>query len=307
MVFKSSRLVQTGLIVSLLLAISCSNESTHQKELITSLELELSQVKDSLSQCQNELGRIKNTPEIRLLKAQNYETELDNATALLEYNDIIEKFPQSKESIEAKNASDRIQRVMEGDRIAAEKRKALKFNGLKKKTKITYEGLSIGVEKIWIGSRWIFDSYGDRYFLRDAERGNTHILARISITSKYKNPTLPPLLVYKLYNGQLVLIDKLKYEFRRWKDYGSYLGNYADYGNDFNHSETIRFSLGLQLEKDIIDNNPIYVVLKKEGCFYRDNNSYSRPEVSYKPANCDNKTLLDVDDFEDDYVLVKTF
>ena len=105
--------------------------------------------------------------------------------------------------------------------------------------------------------------------------------------------------------GKLHLLGKLEYEFRRWKDYGSYLGNYSDYGNDFSHSSTIRFNLGLQLSEEEIKNHSIYIVLKKEGCFVRSRNTYGNPEISYKGSSCQTKSILTLDDFDNEYTLLK--
>lgn len=89
-----------------------------------------------------------------------------------------------------------------------------------------------------------------------------------------------------MLNGELHLIGKLSYEFRRWKDYGSYLGNHADYGNDFAHSSTIPFNLGLQVSEEIINEHEIYLVLNRNGCFMRSSDSYGRPKVQYKEMGC---------------------
>ncbi len=176
---------------------------------------------------------------------------------------------------------------------------------MKPTTIAKYGDLSLKFEKIWKGKRWTFDNYGSRYFFRDAQRGNSHILARVSITSKSNDPSLPPILVYQMNNGELKLLGTLRYEFRRWEDYGSYLGNYADYGNDFAHSKTIRFSCGVELSNEDLKSGNIYIILKKQGCFNRTKNEYGNPEIAYRKGNCNPKVNLKVDDFDGDYILLK--
>jgi len=81
-----------------------------------------------------------------------------------------------------------------------------------------------------------------------------------SITSRIKDPALPPIAAYKLDStGSLTLIGVLDYRFYQWKDYGAYLGNYADYDNDFAHVATIPFGAFKQIEDSDLQ-KPIYVV-----------------------------------------------
>jgi hypothetical protein len=167
--------------------------------------------------------------------------------------------------------------------------------------------LTLKFSSISIGKRWTFDSYGSEYHYRDAVRGSKYVLTKVYITSESNNPNLPPILVYKLENGLLSLLGCQSYEFRRWKDYGSYLGNYADYGNDFAHSKTIPFNLGLQVSEEELNSFPIFVVMQKDGCFNRQKNSYGNPEIAYEKSFCDYKESLSVDDFEENYHLLKVF
>lgn len=106
-------------------------------------------------------------------------------------------------------------------------------------------------------------------------------------------------------NGELKLLGTLGYEFRRWEDYGSYLGNTADYGNNFSHSKTIPFNLGLELSDDQLKPNTIFVVMKNSGCFYRQKKHYGRPEVHYTQGSCQIKETLTIEDFDNEYVLLK--
>ena len=222
-----------------------------------------------------------------------------------EFLGIIENF---KGSIDEKTALKEIEKIditIEQKRVEAERKKALGYKILKSNSTVKNQDLTLRFEKIWTGKRWSFDDYGHEYFLRDAQRGNMHVLARVSITSVNNNPNLPAVLVYKMINGELNLLGTLGYKFRRWKDYGSYLGNYADYGNDFAHSKTIPFNCGLELSEDDLKIGTIYVVLKKQGCFKRRKKDYGRPEIEYYEDYCRAKQTLRVEDFDNDYVLLK--
>jgi hypothetical protein len=184
-----------------------------------------------------------------------------------------------------------------------------KLKKLESINSIKFNNLIIKISKIWIGKKWYFDSYGNNYFVKEAIRMGKYILLRLEVTSQGINPSLPPIYVYLLSEkGELEKLTTLEYRFRRWSDFGSYLGNYADYGNDFAHSKTIPFNLGAQVFDILIDENPVFIVMKKIECIERKRNKYARPEISYSESDkCDEKQILTPHDFEKDYVLLKIF
>lgn len=284
---------------------SCSSsELKNENEKLTE---ELSIAKSLLASCKAEVEELKNTPEQRLIRANRYLSEEKLYKAKEEFKGVVENFSGTQDSENAKNEIQKIEKIIEEKLKEEERKKALGYKVLAPSTNIKYDQLTVNFQKIWIGKRWSFDDHGREYSYRDAARGEKHILARVSINSKENNPNLPPVIAYKMSNGELRLIGKLSYEFRRWKDYGSYLGNHADYGNDFAHSSTIPFNLGLKVSEEIINDHEIYLVLKRKGCFIRSSDSYGRPKVQYKEIGCSVKDVLKVDDFDNDYVLVKKF
>lgn len=297
---KIKLLVLTFGILSFL---GCSDGEA-QKQL-SELKTELEQTKVELNNCSTELTEIKNTAENRFIRAQKLLSENNLEGAKREFKGIINNFQGTKNATNASNEIAKIDKVIEQKRIEVERKKALGFKILEPVSTVKFDDLSLRFEKIWTGKRWSFDDYGSRYKLRDAQRGNKHILARVSISSETKNPSLPPVLAYQMNNGELELIGTLGYEFRRWKDYGSYLGNYADYGNDFAHSKTIPFNLGLQVPDEKFVGKTIYIVMKKTGCFERKKKNYGNPEIEYSEGICSAKRTLKVEDFDNDYILLK--
>lgn len=291
------------LTFGLLALIGCSGEET--KKQLSELKTELEQTKTELNRCSAELTEIKNTAENRFIRARKLLSENNLNGAKTEFQGITENFKGTSEAKTASKEIEKIENKINQEKIEAERKKALGYKILKPTTRISYDDLSLKFDKIWKGKRWSFDDYGHKYFLRDAERGNSHIMARVSITSENNNPTLPPILVYQMDNGELKYLGTLGYKFRRWKDYGSYLGNYADYGNDFSHSKTIPFNCGVELSNDDLKNGTIYVILKKQGCFNRSKANYGSPEISYTESLCNPKRILKVEDFENDYELLK--
>lgn len=287
----------------LLTFFSCSDNDT--KNQLLELESKLEQAKMELSKCSNELFELKNTPENRLIRANKFVSENKLNDAIAQFNEIEQKFQGTEYSKTASKERIKIEKRIAQIKIEEERKKALGFKILKPTTTVKYDNLTLKFQKIWKAKRWTFDDYGSQYFLMDAERGNSHLMARVSITSESNNPSLPPIFVYQMINGELKYQDILQYKFRRWEDYGSYLGNYADYGNDFSHSKTIPFNCGVEINNDYLNKGTVYIVLKKQGCFNRTNSDYGNPEIYYKQNECTPKSSLKINDFDTDYILLK--
>ncbi|MCR1026717.1 hypothetical protein NQT66_18000 [Cellulophaga baltica] len=251
------------------------------------------------------MTEIKNTAENRFIRAKKFLSGNNLNGAKSEFQGIVENFKGTNDATIATKEIAKIEKKIEQLKIEVERKKALGYKVFKPTTIVKYGDLSLKIDKVWKGKRWSFDDYGHKYFLRDAERGNSHIMTLISITSENNNPKLPPILVYQMNNGELKYLGTQGYKFRRWKDYGSYLGNYADYGNDFSHSKTIPFNCGIELPNDDLKSGTIYIVLKKQGCFNRSKVDYGNPEIAYEESSCNPKRILKVEDFDNDYVLLK--
>ncbi len=290
---------------------SCSDGQLKTDLQIAKAELE--KTKQELTNCSSQLADVLNTPDQRILTANKLFVDGNFSGARKEYEEIKSKFTDTEYAKTAIKQIVAMDKKIEKRRVEAEKqraeelrKKALGFKVLKPSSTVKFGDLTVKFEKVWTGKRWSFDDYGSRYKLRDATRGNKHVLARIRISSESKNPKLPPVLAYQFFDGKLILLGTLGYEFRRWKDYGSFLGNYADYGNDFAHSKTIPFNLGYETSEDNLKTGRVYVVMKKTGCFNRENKDFGNPEVQYTMGICTPKSSLEVSDFDNDYVLIKT-
>ena len=275
---------------------SCQNGPT---------QAEFDQLKSDLESCSNENKELTNTPENRLLTAQKLETSGNIEKAENEYRELATKFPKTEQGSIAQKFIEKREIEKEKLREEEDRKKRLGFKALKEDSSIEQGDVKLTFSKIQLTKRWYFDRYDSRYFYRDAERGNKHLTATLSIKSKTNEPKLPPIYVYKLQNGQLKFVSTVGYEFYRWKDYGSYLGNYADYGNDFAHSPTIRFSPGVELSDEITKDLPIFLMVKKDNCVIRETVKYGNPEVAYTTSICDADRILDVDKASKDYFTIK--
>jgi hypothetical protein len=297
--------------VSLFGILGCSNGQLNAD--LENTKAVLEKTKEELTICSSVLADVLNTPDQRILNAKKLFSDGNFASARTEYEQIVAKFPNTEYSKTAVNELAGLDKAIQKRKAEAEKQraeveriKALGFKVLKPSSTVKFGDLSLHFEKVWTGKRWSFDDHGREYSLRDATRGNQHVLVRLSISSESKNPDLPPILAYQYFDGKLILLGTLRYEFRRWKDYGSYLGNYADYGNDFAHTKTIPFNLGFETSQDNLKSGRVYVIMRKVQCFTRENKDFGRPEVEYKMGICAPKSSLEVADFENDYVLIKT-
>jgi len=181
---------------------------------------------------------------------------------------------------------------------------AIDLSQIKPVSSFGNDDVIVKIKSINLTDQFVFDRYEDQWRYVDAERGTKIVAISTSITSKIKDPSLPPIAAYKIEGkGILRLIGVLEYRFYRWQNYGTYLGNYADYDNDFAHVATIPFGAYEQIDdSDFLQ--PIYIVGHKIGCFERNEDRFKEPAVQYL-SGCDVKNDLTEADFLQDYVLLK--
>jgi hypothetical protein len=268
---------------------------------------EYDKLKAELNECKTTVEELRNTPQIRLSNGQQFLSKYEIINAKKEFNELIEKFGETEEAKIAMSLIAGIEKEEKERKEEEERKKNLGFKALTETSTVSAGNVTLKFNSVSTGGNFAFDRYDNRWSYRDAERGEVYVLANISVTSKIKEPELPPMSVYKNENGSLSLIGTLEYKFYRWEDYSSYLGNDADYGNDFAHTATIKFSCGLSISKEDIENNVVFVVVKKENCFLRSTERFANPPVSYISSGCNMKSTLKVEDFDKDYVLVKIF
>lgn len=183
-----------------------------------------------------------------------------------------------------------------------------KFKELKEKTSVAFGDITVKVKSIGFSSEWVFDAYGDEWHYRKAERGDKYLVAKFSISSKVKDPLLPAVSVYKVIDGNIELVGQLEYKFSRWKDFGTYLGNYADYGNDFAQTETISFSNGLSIPESDFKGIPIIVVIHHNGCYMRYVERFDTPPVTYSESNsCEVPKFINLSEAGKSYTVIKVF
>lgn len=271
-------------------------------------------VKSELEECKKEneinmkiIADLKVTPQQRLAEAKRLFEEKNYSDAKLKYEEISSRYPNTEESKISDKSIKEIEILVEKERLEQERLKTLGFKVLKEVSKVKIGEVIVNFTSISFSKNFVFDRYDDTYHYREAERGNKYLIASVSISSESKDPNLPPVYIYKISNGELIYVETLDYEFARWDDYGSYLGNDSDFRNDFAHTKTIRFELGSQISEDEIKNNPVFIVVGNANTFERNSDRFKNPPVSYRRSSYDYKNTLTIDDFKQNYTLIKIF
>lgn len=215
-------------------------------------------------------------------------------------------FPESKEAQTILSISTKIEGLIAKQKAEEERIKAMGFKGLKSTLSSIIEYNKVSFSNITVSNSFIFDSYGDEWRYRTADRGNVYVTAVMTITSSSKDPDLPTLAVYSINGDKMNKEGIMDVRFAKWRDYGTYLGNYSDYGNDFAKTSTIRFKLGVEVPVEVTQ-KPYAVVLKKYNGLSRNNNRYNTPPVSYS-GSAKYPYTLSLEDFnkeDSQYVIVK--
>ena len=285
-------------IFSFLILNSCQNGPSQK---------EYNELKSKLENCIIENEELRNTPQNRLLSAQKLESEGNLINAETEYKKLIEKYPKTEQAKIAEKFIAKVEKDRTAKKQEEERKKRLGFKVIKQKTKIKQGDCILNFSNIKLTNRWIFDRYGNEWRYIAAERGNKHLTFTLSITAESKTPSLPPIYVYQLIDGKLQYKESVYYKFYRWEDYASYLGNDADYGNDFARTKNIRFSPGVQLVMNDFNKYPTFLMVKKSNCVLRNEDRFANPPVSYSSSNCNYDRSLTVDKAIEDYFTVKIY
>ena len=283
-----------------------------QKE-YDNIKSELENVKKQMIQDSVLITNLRDTITMLSLPASQRLTLINEQVSNGEYsqaqksiNELNRLFPNSKESQLTDAILQRIDNLIAKQKAEEERIKALGFKALKPVSTVTIDYNKVSISAIGINRSFHFDSYDGGGFHRTADRGNTYILASMSITSTSKNPDLPTLAIYSINGDQMNREGIMEVRFAYWQDYGHYLGNYPDYGNDFAKTSTIRFKLGDEISTESTT-KPYAIVLKKSNGLSRKYDRYNNPPVSYN-GYIDYPYKLSLDDFTRDnaqYVIIK--
>ena len=268
------------------------------KKIVSANENEIRTLKDSLVIYSYPADQRFNTI-LEYIKNENFDA------AKKEIQSLIAIFPNSKEAANCNKQAEIIEKKI-AQKIAEEERiKALGFKAIKQQTTFNVDYNKITLSNISIGSQFTFDAYDDRWRYLEADRGNRYVTARMSVTSTNKYPQLPEFAVYSIKGDEMNYEERFLMRYARWDDYASYLGNDADFNNDFTKTSTVKFKLGAEVSTEITK-SAFAIVAKNENVLTEEYERFNNPPKSWS-GYTNFAYKLKVEDFEKDYTLIKLY
>ena len=288
--------------------VSCTQQkdnSANINEIQKQYQDSIALLKTQLEQANAQIEILKYPADQRLNRAKALIESGEFDDALSEIFNLKSVFPNSAEASASEKLITRIYEIKEAKRKEEERIKAMGYKAIPENTTIKIDYNTISLSNISIGNRFTFDAYDDRWFYREADRGCKYISMLMSVTSTNHDPNLPQLAVYSIDGDEMNLIGKFDTQFARWKDYGTYLGNYHDSSNDFAKVSTVKFKLGLQVDNETLS-KPYAIVLMKKNVLKSHYDRFENPPKSYT-GSANYPYTLSIDSFKNDYVLIKRY
>ncbi|WP_157421939.1 hypothetical protein [Acidovorax sp. Root219] len=262
----------------------------------------LTQERDSISKERNDLKdqvkKLSQTPgnlmgELTALVNQGKIDEAQKALGVLQF-----EFPKSPESAQAYRLVTELRAKIEKQQEQARQLEALGFKALKPSSLTDTNAVKVTMSAPTLAKQFVFDRYDGYYHFRTADRDTKFVVANLSATAKkgVTDPELPGYAIYRPDGKTLRKIADFSVEFSRWGDYGSYLGNHHDTGNDFAKTSTITFAIGAQVTDEYLGTKPLYIVSTAGGCMKRRYDRFSNPPVSYSGYCSELADVLSQDD-----------
>ncbi len=298
---------RTILLLAFLIAISgCKNYSSEYQQ----CQQELTVARDSIKTLLATVEALSYPADQRLANVNSFIKNKDYVSATKEVDDLVRLFPNSTEAKSEAQLRNIIEAGIQAQIAEAERIKALGFKVLSEKSKVDVEDVSLSFGAFKTASEFTFDSYstysGSEWRYLQADKGSKYISVPVSITSKNTNPKLPQCAVYTVNGDKLTLYGTFMTKLARWDDYGSYLGNDADFNNDFAKVNTVKFKLGIQVDEEILK-KPFVVLLRNQCALSRNENRYNNPPISYV-GSCGFEQEVTVDSIQaGNYTVIKKY
>ncbi len=228
------------------------------------------------------------------------------SSARKEIQDLRLAFPSSKEAEQCDALVNRIDQAEAKIKAEQDRIKALGFKAIKQKSTVEIGYNTITFANLNISGRFIFDYYGSRYFYRESDRGYKYVTANMKIKSTSTDPLLPQCAIYSISGDKMELERKFDTEFARWEDYGTYLGNYHDFKNDFAKTSTVNFKIGAEVREEVTKSAFAIVLMNMNG-LTRETRDYPNPPVLYT-GSMDYPSTLTLEDFTNgSYSIIKIY
>lgn len=295
---------KTKLLLLILLALAaCTQQHVQNNNPVLNQEIE--KLKSENKELKKTIESLQYPAPDRLQEIKTLISENNLSIAENKITELKKLFPISNEaklcSEQEKIIADKKAKI----KAEEERIKALGFKALKEEAIVSIDYNKIQIGGFSTAQTFTFDSYDDRYFYKTADRGNKYISARITVTSKDKDPKLPVFYAYSISGDKLNYEGSFMLRFARWEDYSTYLGNYNDNSNDFSKTATIPFKIGLEISSDLAQ-QPLLILLKHKNCMERSYDRFANPPASYSEgSDCTYTTTLSLEEVRKEYSLVK--
>jgi len=288
----------------------CSTEKAAATETEKKLTVALAKVQA----LESEVTQLKNGPAELLKEGLALLDKSDDDGASKPLGRVVAEYPASAESSIAKQRLDEIaarRAAEEAAKLAAAKEaERLRREGFKalKPSKVAIFEDQVGVkpQSISVSYRWIFDRTGWQYSTREPRKGYGYLVFDFQAGSLSSNPALPVFVAFVPEDDHLRAIGAFRTEFYKWSDYGAYLGNYADFNNDFGHRDMIKFTAGLEVDEETLE-KPIFVAAWKPPCLHRRERKFEHPAVYYERSGCDFSPTVKLDEVDDKMIITHIY
>ena len=284
---------QTMLSFVVAVLCGCSQESAAPTAANATTAADVSKMVSEIASLQAEVHRLqlenaalKVTPSVLLAEVTAAVAAGDLEKGEMALARLTERFSTAPEAVVGAQAITGLKAHHVAEAERAKKAAAQGFKAISVNPVYSDGDQTIALSAAVLGREWKFDAYGDSWHYLAAERGNQYVSVRATIATKSKSPELFGVAVYAQDGANLKKLGDFVYRFARWDDYGSYLGNEPDYGNDFARTSKIPFSLGVEVGEDDLKKKPLYIVAAKESCHTRHYQRFHQPPESYIPGRC---------------------
>lgn len=265
-----TRLFVTGIIATVVVSSCGVNEADYNKALsqIDSLKSVVGIYEKRCAELQDSISILRFPADQRYNQIVNLVNEGSFDEARKAIANLKAVFPKSKEA-EMVGSQLSYMEKKEAEKKAEEERiKALGFKVFKDQSTVKFEKKSCSFSGFTYGRTFTFDYVSDvgEYYYRTADKGNTYILANMSMTTKESYASTPNIAVYKIVDGSLKRIASFSEEYASWATYGAYIGNYSETSHDFSKVNTVRWKIAAEISNEE-SKLPLVILTSKNGSY----------------------------------------
>lgn len=258
-------------MASVLLISACGvNEADYHKALsqIDSLKNVIGKYEEKCTVLQDSISLLKFPADqrynqiVKLVKEERFDE------ARVAIADLKKVFPKSREAELTAGQISAIEKREAEIKAEEERIKALGFKVFKDQATVKFDKKTCSFSGFTYGRTFTFDyvSDVDEYYYRTADKGNTYILANMSMTTKESYASTPSIAVYKIVDGSLNRIASFQEEYASWATYGAYIGNYSETSHDFSKVNTVRWKIAAEISNEE-SKLPLIILTSKDGTY----------------------------------------